>query len=168
MRTLTVLIVLLALGAGGAWYFAGRTPGPVIEIAQPTKVIGQTGELVVDIDTHGGRLALLNIALEQNGRRTPLFSLPGDNAAQLTREGDQQIRVSRYGINTAPRPLMFSPATMSATRATPRSIIVCFPKSFAKAASRSMIASCRRSCRRSCRIPPHCRGRMRRICWVLH
>lgn len=95
MRSFLVLIVLLGLGAGAAWYFAGRAPGPAIEIVQPAKAIGQTGELLVNIDTPGGKLAQLDIALEQNGKHTSLFSLSDDNTAQLTRDGERGIRVTR-------------------------------------------------------------------------
>jgi murein DD-endopeptidase MepM/ murein hydrolase activator NlpD len=94
VRVLLVLIVLLGLGAGAAWYFAGRAAGPTIEIAQPAKAIGQIGELAVNVDTPGGQLVRLDISLEQNGRRLPLFSL-SDGAAQLTREGNDRIRVTR-------------------------------------------------------------------------
>jgi murein DD-endopeptidase MepM/ murein hydrolase activator NlpD len=95
MRTLLVIIVVLALGAGGAWYFAGRSEGPKIEIAQPAKVVGQTGQLEVVVDAPGGTLAQLEVALEQNGKSTSLFTLTGDANAQLTREGDNRLRVAR-------------------------------------------------------------------------
>jgi murein DD-endopeptidase MepM/ murein hydrolase activator NlpD len=95
MRTLLVLIVLLAAGAGAAWYFAGRAPGPTIEIARPAKAVGQTGELIVNVDAPDGKLTRLDIALEQNDKRTPLFSLSGSSAAQLTREGPDRISVAR-------------------------------------------------------------------------
>lgn len=94
MRTLLILVLLLALGAGAAWYFAGQAPGPGIEIVQPAKAIGQTGELAVNIDTPGGSLVQLDIFLEQGSRRMPIFSLSGASAAQLTREGDRGIRVT--------------------------------------------------------------------------
>lgn len=89
MRIFTTLIVILVAAAGAAWYFAGRAPGPAIEIAQPLKHIGQTGELVVNIDAPAGKLVALDAVLEQGTRRTPLFSLAGGNGAQLTREGDR-------------------------------------------------------------------------------
>jgi murein DD-endopeptidase MepM/ murein hydrolase activator NlpD len=94
MRIFIVLIVLLAGGAGAAWYFAGRGPGPTIEIAQPTKAVGQTGELAVNVDAPGGRLVRLDVSLEQNGRSVPLFSLSGGGPAQLTREGEDRVRVT--------------------------------------------------------------------------
>jgi murein DD-endopeptidase MepM/ murein hydrolase activator NlpD len=95
MRTLLVLIVLLALGSGTAWYMAGRAPGPSIEIAQPAKAVGQVGELVVNIDTPEGKITRLDILLEQGDKRTPLFSLSGDSTAQLIREGANRIVVTR-------------------------------------------------------------------------
>lgn len=95
MRKLLALVILLALIAGGAWLAAGRAAGPVIEISQPAKVIGQSGELAVTIDTPGARLTRLDVALEQDGTRTPLFSLPGDPASKLTQEGDRRVRLTR-------------------------------------------------------------------------
>lgn len=95
MRTLLFIIVVLALGAGGAWYFAGQADGPVIEIAQPTTAIGQTGQLDVAVDAPGGTLTRLEVVLEQNDKRTPLFSLAGESAAALSREGENRLRVSR-------------------------------------------------------------------------
>lgn len=95
MRKLLVLILLLALIAGGTWLAAGRAAGPVIDISQPAKIIGQAGELVVSIDTPGAKLTKLDVALEQDGTRTPLFSLPGDPAAKLVPEGDRRLRLTR-------------------------------------------------------------------------
>jgi murein DD-endopeptidase MepM/ murein hydrolase activator NlpD len=95
MRILLILIVLLGFGAGAAWYVAGRAAGPTLEIAQPAKAVGQIGDLVVNVDTPDGQLVRLDISLEQNGRVLPLFSLSGSSAAQLTREGDDKIRVTR-------------------------------------------------------------------------
>lgn len=95
MRTLLVIIVVLALGAGGAWYFAGRSEGPKIEIAQPARAVGQTGQLEVVVDAPGGTLTQLEVALEQNGKSTSLFTLTGDATAQLSREGDDRLRLAR-------------------------------------------------------------------------
>jgi murein DD-endopeptidase MepM/ murein hydrolase activator NlpD len=94
MRRLFALVVILALIAGGAWFAAGRAAGPVVEIAQPSKLIGQTGELNVVIDSPT-TLKTLDVALEQDGQRTPLFSLPGDNSAKLTQESDRRVRLTR-------------------------------------------------------------------------
>lgn len=118
MRILTTLIVILAAAAGISWYFAGRAPGPVIQIAQPLKGVGQSGELVVNIEAPAGNLAKLEAVLEQGARRTPLFSLAGGNAAQLTREGDR-VRLSRpIGKRDIPD-LESGPARIVVTAARP-------------------------------------------------
>jgi murein DD-endopeptidase MepM/ murein hydrolase activator NlpD len=94
MRTFIVILVLLALGAGGAWYMAGRAEGPRIEIAQPGNAVGQAGQLDVVVDAPGGIVSQLEIVLEQSGKQTTLYTLTGDATAQLVRDGDQ-LRVTR-------------------------------------------------------------------------
>jgi murein DD-endopeptidase MepM/ murein hydrolase activator NlpD len=77
MRWLAGLLLILLLAAGAAYYVAGRGAPPVITIEQPQKVVGQSGDLVVTIQTPGGRIAAMSIALEQNGQTTPLLGLDG-------------------------------------------------------------------------------------------
>jgi murein DD-endopeptidase MepM/ murein hydrolase activator NlpD len=95
MRKLFALVILLALIAGAAWLAAGRAAGPVIDITNPAKVIGQTGELKVAIDTPGAKLTRLDVALEQDGARTAIFSLPGDATTKVTQEGDRRVILTR-------------------------------------------------------------------------
>jgi murein DD-endopeptidase MepM/ murein hydrolase activator NlpD len=92
MRKYIVLIVLLAAagGAGTAWYKAGSAPGPVVEFVGPS-VIGQTGDLVMAIETPGGELNSLAITLEQEGTVMPVFDLTAATAAALEREGDDRL-----------------------------------------------------------------------------
>jgi Peptidase family M23 len=87
-KFLTVL-VLLIIAAGVTWFVAGRADPPAIEILQPTKLIGQTGDLVVTVDAPRGRLTRLNVDLEQNGSQLPVFSLPAAEGASVTVAGDQ-------------------------------------------------------------------------------
>jgi murein DD-endopeptidase MepM/ murein hydrolase activator NlpD len=94
MRRLLALVIILALIAGGAWLAAGRAAGPTLEIARPTKLIGQTGELAVTIDSPTA-LKTLNVAIEQGDQRIPIFSLPGDSSARLTQESDRRFRLTR-------------------------------------------------------------------------
>lgn len=95
MKKLAILVVLLALGAGIAWFSAGRAAGPVIDIARPGKAIGQSSELLVDIDTPGGKLSHLEVALEQGGARSTVYSLTGGDGSPLQREGDRRLRLAR-------------------------------------------------------------------------
>jgi murein DD-endopeptidase MepM/ murein hydrolase activator NlpD len=95
MKTFLVFVILLAFGAGAAWFIAGRAAGPAIQIAQPMKAIGPNGDLTVVIDTPHGRLTHLDVALEQNGKHLPVFSLMGEGASQVVREGDHLLRLTR-------------------------------------------------------------------------
>ena len=132
MRTFLVLLLLLAIGAGGAWYYAGTMPGPAIEIQQPTKGIGQTGQIVVEVGAPSDQLQQLDVWLEQGERKTALFSLADDtSSAQLTPLEDR-VRVTRsIGkrdipdleagnariVVSAARPVLFGLRTVSATEA---------------------------------------------------
>lgn len=131
MRRLLALLVILALIAGGAWFAAGRAAGPALEIAQPTTVIGQSGTLAVVVDSPTP-LKTLDVVIEQEGARTPVFSLPGDSTATLTQESDRRFRLTRtIGkrdvpqlkagkariVVTATRPVLFGYREVSSTAA---------------------------------------------------
>jgi murein DD-endopeptidase MepM/ murein hydrolase activator NlpD len=94
MRRLLALVIILLVIAGGAWFAAGRAAGPTLAIPQPSKLIGQTGDLTVTIESPTA-LKVLDVAIEQDGQRIPVFSLPGDNASKLTQEGDGKLRLTR-------------------------------------------------------------------------
>lgn len=89
-----VLILLLAV-AGAAWYVAGRADPPAIEIRKPERLIGQSGDLEVTIETPGGQLTRLDITLQQGESRWPVFNLPGAEPAQLGREDEHRLRITR-------------------------------------------------------------------------
>jgi murein DD-endopeptidase MepM/ murein hydrolase activator NlpD len=93
MWKLLTIIILLGGGAGVAWFMAGRAPGPVIEIREPTAV-GQTGTLALSVEAPGGVLDRLDVVLEQDGAATPLFSLAGDSSA-LEHESPDRVRLTR-------------------------------------------------------------------------
>ncbi|HEU4603982.1 MAG TPA: hypothetical protein VFS24_18545, partial [Steroidobacteraceae bacterium] len=130
MRTFFVLLLLLVLGAGGAWYYAGKTPGPAIEFVQPTKGVGQSGEAVIDVVVPAEKLQRLEVSLEQGDRKTVLFNLSTPTtSAQLAHLPDR-VRVTRpIGkhdlpdlqegkarlIVTATRPVLFGFRSVSST-----------------------------------------------------
>lgn len=95
MRIFLVLLLLLALGAGGAWYFAGRTSPPTIQVVQPAKAVGQTGELLVEIGAPRDRLQTLNVWLEQDGRRTALYSLSNPPTGVQVEQTEDRVRIKR-------------------------------------------------------------------------
>src|SRR5215217_5572075 len=95
MRFLLGLVLILLLAAGGAYLVAGRMAGPPIEIIKPEKVVGVSTPLEVAIQAPGARLEQLQIALEQNGKQFPLFSLADQKGAQVKQDGPDKLRVSR-------------------------------------------------------------------------
>jgi murein DD-endopeptidase MepM/ murein hydrolase activator NlpD len=96
MAKFLALLILVA-GLGGAvavWVMAGRAPGPVIEFVEPL-LVGQSGQLTLTVDTPGGALTVLEVALVQDGTRTPLFSLAPATAGTLVEEGENRLRLSQ-------------------------------------------------------------------------
>jgi hypothetical protein len=82
---------------------AGRAPGPLINIVQPAKRIGQTGELTVTVDAPGGKLKRLDIALERGDQRVRIFNLSGDAGAGVTREKDRLVITRSVGKRAMPQ-----------------------------------------------------------------
>jgi murein DD-endopeptidase MepM/ murein hydrolase activator NlpD len=95
LRWLVALVFVALVVAGGAYWIAGRGAPPAITIERPERVVGQTGTVDVVIAAPRGRLTSLAIALEQNGRTIPLFSLDAQQSATLTQVDDNHVRVSR-------------------------------------------------------------------------
>jgi murein DD-endopeptidase MepM/ murein hydrolase activator NlpD len=95
LRWLLGLVLVVLVVAGGAYWIAGRGAPPAIVIERPERVVGQTGTLDVVIEAPRGRLSSLAVALEQNGRTTPLFALDAQGSAALTQIDDNHVRVSR-------------------------------------------------------------------------
>ena len=87
--------MLLALLAGGVWFTAGRAAGPTIAIAKPGALVGQAGDLDVTVDAPGADFRALDVAIEQDGARIPIFSLPGDATTKLTVENADRVRLTR-------------------------------------------------------------------------
>ena len=94
MWKFVTLLILLAGGAGVAWVMAGRAPGPAIEIREPSAV-GQTGTLTLAVEAPKGVLDRLDVALEQGGASTPLFTLAPDTSSALTHETPDRVVLTR-------------------------------------------------------------------------
>jgi murein DD-endopeptidase MepM/ murein hydrolase activator NlpD len=95
MRFLLGLVLVAALAAGGLFLYAGRLPGPAIEIAKPVKYVGQTGTVEVAVTAPAARLSALQIAFEQDGKQTPLVSLAQPGNAEIKQDGPDRVRVTR-------------------------------------------------------------------------
>ncbi len=90
---LVVLLLLLVLGV--SYLVAGRSPGPTVQIVQPSGRIGTTGQLDVIVDAPSGRLTRLDVELVQHGRSRPLFSLASAGPGVLRQETATRLRVTR-------------------------------------------------------------------------
>ena len=95
MRFLAGLVLVLLLAAGGAYLYAGRLPGPEIQITRPEKFVGVSTPLQVTVQAPGARLEALQIVLEQNGKQFPLFTLADPKGADVRQDGADRIVVSR-------------------------------------------------------------------------
>lgn len=111
MRKLVALLVLVAFIGGLAWFLAGRASGPVISVEAPGALVGQRSPLQVLVQTPGGELSALSIAVEQGGASLIVGDLAGTGELTATPEGDA-VRVSgAIGRQTVPA-LTQGPATV--------------------------------------------------------
>ena len=93
-------VLLLVIVAGGvAWMWAGRMAGPTIEIRQPGKYVGQASTLEMMLQSPGGTFSKVEVALEQGGKRFPVFTSTGNDlpAAKdaVRREAADRLLVMR-------------------------------------------------------------------------
>jgi murein DD-endopeptidase MepM/ murein hydrolase activator NlpD len=107
MRWLAGLLLFLALALAGAYYAAGRGAAPGLTIYKPDRPIGQAGSVDVSAEAPNAKFTTLTIALEQNGKTVPLFTLdrvagahgspaaPANKDATVTQVDRNQIRISR-------------------------------------------------------------------------
>jgi murein DD-endopeptidase MepM/ murein hydrolase activator NlpD len=102
-RWLIGLLLLAAVAAGVVYVVAGRGAPPRIVITKPDRAIGQSGSLEVSVEAPNARVTALAIALEQNGKSTPLFSLDNAGAATVTQTDRNHLQISRaIGKQTIP------------------------------------------------------------------
>jgi murein DD-endopeptidase MepM/ murein hydrolase activator NlpD len=94
-RWLLLLIVLAALGLGGAYAVAARGTPPVLVIVKPEHVVGQTGAVELTAEAPNARFTSLTVSLEQNGKTVPLFTLDKPETATVTPVNRNQIRIAR-------------------------------------------------------------------------
>lgn len=119
MRYVVALLLIVVVVAGGGWLWAGRQPGPGIEVTDPGAVVGQASTLAVSVSAPQAQLTQLDIVLEQNGQATPVFSLPGNSESTLTQPDADTMQVSRPIGKRAIPSLTEGPATLRVTATRP-------------------------------------------------
>jgi murein DD-endopeptidase MepM/ murein hydrolase activator NlpD len=136
MRYLIGLILVAALVAGGLFMYAGRLPGPAVEITKPTKYVGQSTPVEVRVTAPQGKVTKLDVEFEQDGKQTPIFSLEkaaGQTEGTLIAQGGaaptgalltttitrQNVPELKSGpariVVTAERPVLFGMRTAQST-----------------------------------------------------
>ncbi len=104
MKYVVGLVLILLLGAGGAYVVAGRMAPPSIAIEKPQKFVGTSSPLEISIsapDAPG--LTPIRVVFEQNGKQTTLFSLDEPGKARITQEGTDKVRITHeIGKQTVP------------------------------------------------------------------
>ena len=118
MRYLLGLLLILALVAGGAFVYAGRMPGPSIQITKPVKYVGQSAAVEVAITAPGAKLSDFSVAFEQNGKQTPLVSLAQPGSAEIKQDGET-VRVTRTFTRNDIPDLKTGPARIVVTATRP-------------------------------------------------
>jgi murein DD-endopeptidase MepM/ murein hydrolase activator NlpD len=95
LRWLATLVLLVLLAAGAAYLLAGRGEPPHLTIEKPEKFVGQRSTLDVTAEAPGARFTSLTIAVEQNGRTLPLFTLLGGPTANITQLDRNRLHISQ-------------------------------------------------------------------------
>ncbi len=104
MRTLGVVVILLLLAVGSAFFYAGRLPGPAIDLSSPAAFVGRSTPLDVLIDARGSSVSSVEVLFEQNGVQTPLLTRGAGQADRhVTDDGPGRVRVTHVvGRETVP------------------------------------------------------------------
>src|SRR3954468_8457427 len=118
MRYLLGLILIVALVAAGVFVYAGRMPGPTIQITKPVKYVGQSGTVEVAISAPGAKLSAFSITFEQNGKQTPLVSLAKPANADIKAAGDT-VHIARIFTRAEIPDLKTGPARIVVTATRP-------------------------------------------------
>ena len=95
LKFLVFLVVLAAIGLGGAWVWAGRQAGPTIEIRQPGKFLGRNGSVDLMLQAPEGRFSSVNVSVEQGGKSFPVYSLEGQSPDASKPDTAEKIFVMR-------------------------------------------------------------------------
>ena len=94
-RFILFLLVIAGVAVGVAWFWAGRMPGPTIEVRQPGGFIGQATNLEMTVDAPDGQFSQVEVVVEQNGQTFPVFATDQADQAGVKRETADRLYVMR-------------------------------------------------------------------------
>jgi murein DD-endopeptidase MepM/ murein hydrolase activator NlpD len=119
LRAFLGLLLVCAVALGTAFWIAGRGAPPSLSIDKPARVVGQVATLEVTAESPGAHFSTLTVALEQNGKRTPLFALESAQPGSLTQLDKNRVRIARpFGKQSLPE-LQAGPARIIVTASRP-------------------------------------------------
>ena len=119
MRLLAAAVVVVVVSAAVTFFVTGRAAGPIVTIIQPTSTIGRDTSLEATIESPGGRLASLQVSIEQGGKTTPLFDLASPTGAAVQQDSADRIRLTRPIGNRALPSLQEGAARLVITASRP-------------------------------------------------
>ena len=99
LKFILLLLVIAGVAVGVAWFWAGRMPGPAIEVRQPTRFIGQATTLDMAVDAPDGQFSRVEVVVEQNGKTFPVFSSDAQDASPAGSGESTQAGVKRDSAN---------------------------------------------------------------------
>jgi murein DD-endopeptidase MepM/ murein hydrolase activator NlpD len=120
LRKFVLFALVIAGVAGGvAWFWAGRSAGPTIELRQPGGFVGQATTLEMMVDAPEGEFSRVDVAVEQNGRSFPVFALDRQDQATVKRDSANRLYVMRPIGKRAIPDLQAGPARVVARASRP-------------------------------------------------
>ena len=93
MKFLLVIVLVGAVCLGGAWWWAGRMSGPVVELRQPGKFVGQATSMDLMLEAPGGEFSKVTAILSQNGKDHEVFALEQQAGAEVKKEAADRLYV---------------------------------------------------------------------------
>jgi murein DD-endopeptidase MepM/ murein hydrolase activator NlpD len=118
-RFVLFLIILALIAGAGAWLWAGRMPGPTLTLRQPDKFIGVASAMELRVESPDGMLSKLDVAVEQNGKTFPVYSLDQQGGQSAKQESATTLYVMRPIGKRAVPELRQGPARVVVTAARP-------------------------------------------------
>lgn len=119
LKFLFFLLLVAVVVGGAAWFWAGRSAGPSIDIRQPGGFVGQTSMLEMVVESPDGQFSQIDVAVEQNGKTFPVFALDQQEQATVKRETAERLYVMRPIGKRALPELQTGPARIVARASRP-------------------------------------------------
>src|SRR5687767_7770479 len=122
LKFLLVVVLLAAVGLGGAWWWPGRMSGPSIDLKYPDRFVGQTTSLEVTLQAPEGRFSHASVTLAQNGVNHTVFTLEpqaGTANADAKKEAADKLYVIKPIGRKAIPDLRSGPARLTVRAARP-------------------------------------------------